>query len=93
MSILIYTVVAFILGMGVGQFMLKKETKIKKSQRVIAVSMVGIQIAATSFILLMIDQMFHLNIIIELLISVVVCIAMALTLRASVVAYINKAKA
>lgn len=93
MSTAILTIVTFILGIGVGLFLLKKETGITKNQRMTAAIIFGIIIVIASLVLNMIDRMFQLNSMLELVSTIVVLIAMVLTQRASVSAFLTKAKA
>lgn len=93
MSIIIFTMISFSIGLAIGFLFLKNETGITKSQRLTAASIFGIILAVASFILMMLDRMFQLNSMLELVSTIVVLIAMALTQRAFLSAFLTKAKA
>lgn len=93
MSIIIFTIISFSIGLAIGFLFLKNEIGITKSQRLTAASIFGIILAVASFILMMLDRMFQLNSMLELVSTIVVLIAMALTQRAFLSAFLTKAKA
>lgn len=92
MNIFLYTVLALLMGIALGSFMLRKEKGITQKQRWTAITMIAIQLAVASCILAVINEAFDIPMLLDFGITVVVCLGVALIAIPAVYKYIAKVR-